>query len=142
MTEHIAPPAPGTPVSDVVADEALAKMIAKAIMTSRIPISHEKQTQQYLAEIFTTLGVLFAREFRLSGADVVDFWVQAADGKGAVLEVKMRRARPADILRQLERYAEHDQVRSLYLITNKAIDLPHRINGKPAYLISLGRAWL
>lgn len=76
-------------------------------------------------------------EHRLSARDIPDFFIL-----GVAIEVKMNRARPADVLRQLARYAEHDQVTDLILLTNRAIGAPAQINGKPVVSISLGRAWL
>ena len=46
------------------------------------------------------------------------------------------------MLRQLQRYAEHDAIEALMLITATATGMPSEINGKPVRVVSLGAAWL
>jgi hypothetical protein len=58
-------------------DVLLVKMIATAFKNSRIPLNSEKATQQHLAQVFTAMGILHAREFRLGDGDIVDFFVRA-----------------------------------------------------------------
>jgi hypothetical protein len=58
------------------------------------------------------------------------------------VEIKLKRNQPRSILAQLARYAAHDAVRALVLVTNRAMGLPKVMNGKPVYYVSLGRAWL
>jgi argininosuccinate synthase len=77
------------------------------------------------------------REHRLATGDIIDFFVD-----GVAVEVKLKRNQPPSILFQLKRYARHESVTSLVLVTNRAMGLPREINGKPAYYVSLGRAWL
>ena len=78
------------------------------------------------------------REFRLSKTDRPDFLV---DGR-IVVEVKVKGARKMDAYKQLERYAKHERVTHLILATSQSMNLPSIIGGKPARLLSLGRAWL
>ena len=47
-----------------------------------------------------------------------------------------------DVFRQLKRYAAHDEVNELVLVTNLSMGLPPEIDGKPTYYASLGVAWL
>src|SRR4051812_46211640 len=100
-------------------DQQLVSMIRTALKGARIPLNDEKVTQRYLEEVFFRLGIFFAREYRIGDGDILDFWVQRGDGFGAVLEVKMNSARPKDIVRQLERYARHELVTCMVLISNK-----------------------
>lgn len=79
-----------------------------------------------------------SREHRLSAYDRPDFLV---DGR-YVVECKIQRAGKAAAYRQLKRYAAYPQVEALILCTNTAMGLPPVIEGKPAFLVSLGRAWL
>lgn len=76
-------------------------------------------------------------EYRLSETDRVDFYVPP----GVVVECKIKG--PAlGVLRQLERYAEHDQVEALILYTSYWMRLPNEINGKPAIVVPAGLGWL
>lgn len=78
------------------------------------------------------------REYRLSDKDIVDFFWKEP---GLAIEIKVK-GRPKEIYRQLERYAQHDQVKCLLLMTSKTMGIPAFINDKPVFYMSLGQAWL
>lgn len=78
------------------------------------------------------------REYRLSQKDIVDFFVPSL---GLVIEIKVKGSAKA-IYRQLERYAKHEQVKVILLLTAKTMGLPEKINDRPSYFMSLGQAWL
>lgn len=124
----------------------LTKSLQDILAASRFNLSNEKETQLQISQVLAANNIDHLREYRLSPRDIADFFLpngpEEKGARGAVLEVKMNSARPVEILRQLVRYAEHDRVESIFLITNKAMGLPTSIRGKPAYFISLGRAWL
>jgi hypothetical protein len=81
--------------------------------------------------------VTWSREARLGPGEVPDFMVDRI-----AVEVKMNSAQPRAVVRQLERYARHQAVGSLILLSNRAIALPRTLEGKPVYNVSLGKAWL
>ena len=108
------------------------------IRRHRLDLSNEKATQQQLADLFTAQNILFEREKCLSTKDIVDFLVQG----GIAVEVKLHGAKKMSVYRQLKRYATHNEVSELVLITNLSMGLPPEIEGKPVYYASLGAAWL
>jgi hypothetical protein len=110
---------------------------ADAIGRARIDLSDEKAAQRQIAEVLTGRGIAFEREVALSPGDRPDFLLP----DGLVIEVKLR-ARKMEIWRQLGRYAAHERVRALLLVSNTAMGLPEMIEGKPLKLLSLGRSWL
>lgn len=117
----------------------LAHDVVTALCSGRFDLSDEKACQ---AEIDTWLrdrlpDVEIQREHRLSSRDIPDFFIA-----GVVVEVKMNTARPASILRQLERYADHDQVQAIVLVTNRAVILRPTVRGKQLLVVPLGRTWL
>lgn len=114
------------------------RSIIGLIHSQRIDLSSEKAAQADIEKALTAAGVVHRREVRLSTADVPDFLL--ADG--AVIEVKVKGARKTDIFRQLQRYADHDAVSALLLVTNITMGLPPEINSKPVFFASLGRGWL
>jgi hypothetical protein len=118
---------------------APASGIVKTLRAARVDLSSEKAAQAGLAGWFTENGIEFEREYRLSAADIVDFFVPAI---GLAVEVKLRGASKRDVWRQIERYVKHPAVSALALISNLAMGLPEQSNGKPLYYVSLGRAWL
>ena len=92
--------------------------------------------QVSIGEGLTAAGFDHEREHRLSAADRIDFMIGPVG-----LEAKTRCNKRA-IFRQLQRYAEHDAIEALILVTGTAIGLPAAINGKPIYLVATGRAAL
>jgi hypothetical protein len=111
--------------------------IVRTISRLRCDLTDEKRCQGDIAAGLTTDGIAFEREKVLGPGERPDFMIG-----GTAVEVKMNRAAPRQIFRQLERYAKHESVKAIVLVTNRAMGLPHAIGGKPAYYVSLGRAWL
>lgn len=112
------------------------------LSSGRFDLDDEKacqaQIRQWLADrLPAEIRPDLKPEHRLSTRDIPDFFIL-----GVVIEVKMNKAREADVMRQLGRYAEHPEVTDLILLTNRAVRAPGSINGKPLCVISLGRAWL
>ncbi len=58
------------------------------------------------------------------------------------VKIKAKGAQRRNIFRQLDRYAKHDRVHAIVLVTSVAMHLPAEINGKPTFVASLGQAWL
>jgi len=112
--------------------------IAAIIRGVRIDLSDEKASQAQIADALTAAGVEFEREVRLSPGDRPDFLIPAT---GLTIEVKLR-APKMEIWRQLQRYAKHDRVRAIILVSNTAMTLPESVEGVPLFFVSLGRAWL
>lgn len=119
--------------------KALHLDLVRSLSRPRFDLDDEKACQ---AQIYDWLVEQFPerqirREWRLTLADRVDFYIE-----GVAIEVKMNRARPADIVRQINRYADAPEVSAVIVATNRALQLPGKIKGKPVYGVSLGRAWL
>ena len=105
----------------------------------RFSLSNEKQCQNEIEEVFKADRWLsYEREVRISGG-VIDFVV--GFGEAAGLEIKLKGA-PADIRRQLVRYAAEPRVAGLVLVTAKPVGLPALLRGKPVHEFDLSRAWL
>lgn len=110
--------------------------IQRVLSLSRFPLNSEKDLQAAIEAHFNYLGVEYSREHNLGDGDIVDFMVGAV-----AVEVKIKGARRA-IYRQCERYAAHDNVEAILLVTNVAMGFPPEIGGKPTAVLHLGRAWL
>ena len=115
-------------------DVQVARVIAGLLRTARLRASNERALQDSIEEALTAAQIAFQREKALSRRDRPDFL--AAVG-AVVLEVKLKCARKT-IYRQLERYAEHDSVRALILVTGTTMGMPEHINGKPIFLVPVG----
>lgn len=119
-----------------------ASLLTRTLGSVRLSLTDEKETQAEIASVLSANAIDYVREFRLSASDIVDFFLPSGSGGGAVIEVKLNYQRPRDVMRQLERYASHDGVSAVFLVSNKAMSLPAAMHGKPFHFISLGRAWL
>jgi hypothetical protein len=104
---------------------------------ARLPAVDEKRTQGAVEAVLTAGGIVFSREHRLSGADIVDFLTD----DGVAIEVKLK-APKREIHRQCGRYCAHAEVMALIVVSGTAMGLPDIIDGKPVYMISVGRGWL
>ncbi len=112
--------------------------LAALLRRGRFSLSTEAEAQADIEGFLTGHGISFEREFRLTKEDRLDFLV---DG-GIVIEVKMNRTSPAQIAAQVARYARHEKTEAVILVSNRALVLPPTIEGKPAFFVSMGRAWL
>lgn len=118
-----------TPIVDI--DSVLA--VLRAL---RLPVAVEVDTQAEIAAALLAAGAPAVREVILDKANRIDVMVG-----GIGIEVKVKGGK-RDILRQLQRYAEFDQILELVLVTAVAMGVPETINGKRVHKVSIGRAWL
>lgn len=100
-------------------------------------VSSESALQDDIETRLLQHGVDFQREHRLGPADRPDFLVVG----GIVIEAKARCSRRV-IYRQLQRYAMHDTVTAIVLVTGTAMGLPPTLGDKPLFYVSLGRGAL
>ena len=112
-------------------------VLARIAETARLCLTHEKTAQAKL-EVFFGVETPFhvEREVRLSDGDIVDFMIN-----GVAVEVKLKGAK-STIYRQLVRYAKHESVKGILLVSSVAMGLPPEIEGKPARIASLAQGWL
>ena len=114
-----------------------AEELVKLLKLRKFPVQDEKETQIHIERTLVEHHVPFRREWKIGERDIPDFFV----GGGVVVEVKIK-GRPIDILQQCTRYCQYDAAKALILITNKLMGFPPEINGKPCYVINMGKAWL
>lgn len=142
--------------------------IKRALAGQRYATSSEDELQFAIDGALVAAGLRFAREVRLNARDRLDFLVypepasvtddliDAPDGAvvdgrertgdrwrpisgvGTAIEVKVDGSLAA-LTRQLHRYAQHDRVIDLVVITNRArlTQVPRELNGKRVEVISL-----
>jgi hypothetical protein len=136
MSEHQPALFPDLPELPAPAGGPSAAEVARFLRRTRMRVGNEAALQQSIEDALAAAGLAYLREHRLGPADRIDFLVG-----GVGIEAKARYAKRA-IYRQLERYAAHDVIASLILVTGTAMGLPAEINGKPVYIVSTGRAAL
>lgn len=101
----------------------------------RYRVGQEIWLQDDIEAALKAVDVDCEREARLAPGERIDFLVSGGIG----IEAKTRAA-PRQIFRQLERYARHDAITALILISGTATGLPATVEGKPLFYISTGRA--
>ena len=118
------------------AESTQVDAVAAAIGAYRYRHADEYGLQAGVTEALTAAGLPAEREVRLSPADRLDVL-----SGGIAVEVKT--AGTVDsVLRQLQRYAQHDHIHGLVLVTTKARHraLPEQVGGKPLRVVHLGGA--
>jgi hypothetical protein len=109
------------------------KDIAQILNSYSFAFCNEGELQEALAEVFAAEGIAFSREVPLSAADRIDFLI----GDTGV-EVKVGFSY-SDVIRQLHRYAQCDEIKSLYLVTSRMSHvMPSEINGKVLTTVNIG----
>lgn len=115
----------------------LARRIVTICQASRINVSTEAAAHNDLAAALSAAGLTVQREVKLSARDRIDVLVE-----GVGVEVKVQGSR-RNILKQLERYAESEQITALVLATSAAWPAGFAtVNNKPFFHASLVRGWL
>lgn len=114
----------------------MEKVIA-ALKTLRVPLQRgEYDLHALVMAALKEAGVPFAHEVSLAPRCRIDMMCGSVG-----VEIKRGAVDRARIRRQLERYAQCPQVESLVLVTEKTLDLPRTMNGKPVRMVCLNRLW-
>jgi len=111
-----------------------AASLASLLESRRLDASTEAKLQAAIAQLFTEQAIPFDREVPLSAQDRIDFLL--SDGVGC--EVKIGGGL-SEVTRQLHRYAQHDRITELVLVTSRLLlaRVPAEINGKPVRVAAL-----
>lgn len=106
------------------------RRIMEALARRRFTFRKEADLYPLLAKVFDDIGVEYEAQVELSPADVIDFMLGTVG-----VEVKVKGG-VGDVVRQLHRYAQHDSVTELILVTSKAghVNMPATLNGKPVHV--------
>lgn len=109
----------------------------RALTRRRFRFTSEQDLQDSIETAFQDDALRYGREVRLSPADVVDFMVEHV-----AIEVKTKGSLAA-VTRQLHRYAQHEEVQGLILVTSlqRLGNQPEQMNGKPLSVVNVGGAF-
>lgn len=120
---------------EVLTADMLRQRISEELHFS--PCSDEYGYQDQFEAWLKTTREFFLREVFLSKTDRVDFMVDCR----IAVELKVK-CHANEILRQLARYAQHDEVREILLLSvtrAPLLKLPPTLNGKPVRGLHIGR---
>lgn len=107
-------------------------LLLRELRRHRISYGSETELGRSVVQLLLPLNIPYVEEYRLSPGSRVDLLL---DG-GVAVELKVG-GTPTSVLRQLHRYAEHDCVREILLITTRHAHLrglPAQLCGKPVYV--------
>ncbi|MDO5299639.1 MAG: hypothetical protein Q4F18_09445 [Clostridia bacterium] len=96
----------------------------------------EEELHMQVARALAGAGLSAQHEVRLAPRCRIDFMVGTIG-----IEVKKSRPAPAQLRRQLARYAACAQVERLLVIAPRGVNLPKTIGGKPVAMLALERLW-
>jgi hypothetical protein len=115
--------------------------VARLLRSRRFTFIGEAELQGAIATLLGQEGIVFERERQLGAAGRIDFYLpDTALG----IEVKVEGS-PSAVARQLMRYAEHDEIRQILLVTSRARAgslIRHRLNGKRVDVLTLWEGML
>ena len=115
---------------------SLSRPVIEALQAQRLSASTEAALHQSIGAALDVAGIEYQREARLSERDRIDFMAGPVG-----IEAKISGGRMS-FARQLIRYAEHEEVEALVLVSSKAVSMPGLIGGVPLYVVSVGMGWL
>ena len=119
-----------------VATNDLARLLSGHLRAHKSALMQETNLHEAIALTLSDAQIRFTREYQLSRADRLDFWLP--ESRTAV-EVKKRTASLND-LRQIARYLEHEQVAAVIVIALRiSPEIPDEFLGKPIAKIELWR---
>ena len=111
--------------------------VLAALRTLRAPLQQgEYDLHRLVMDALDSHGIAYEHEVALAPRCRIDLMCG-----GIGVEIKRGHVERTRVRAQLMRYAACAQVESLVLVTEKTIDLPRTMNGKPVYLICLNRLW-
>lgn len=106
----------------------------KTLRTPAIPGEYDIHTQ--MAAAFDQAGLEYFHEYRLGPRCRIDFRIGSIG-----IEVKKGRPATAALSRQLRRYLASEALSGMIVVTQRGINLPATMLGKPVYVLSLNRLW-
>ncbi len=112
--------------------------VLEALNKIRIKTNSVEYTiQDQIAIALNNAEIEFEKEVKLSPRNRIDFLISGGIG----IEVKRGKPNTGSVINQLERYAGHKIVTELLLVSERSINIPSRINGKPCMTFNLNRLW-
>ncbi len=110
--------------------------IAAILSRKRFTLATEKDVQSEIEKVLNQAVGEYQREVELDNNNTIDFMVGSIG-----IEVKIKGAKAA-IYKQLQRYAQFDEITALIFVSSRTMGIPETINDKPIYVVNMSKAWL
>lgn len=121
--------------SEAISIEAVVSSLKKLRITQ---VDSEYLLQEQISNCLKADRIPFQKEFKLGPRNRVDFLVEG----GTAIEVKRNKPSKIQVITQLQRYADFDEVKAIILVINTSITgISEEVNGKPCKIISLQKQW-
>ena len=117
--------------------EARVDAIVVALSAVRMPAQPEEyDIHAAVARALSDAGLEYEHEYRLGPRRRIDFRVGRIG-----IEVKKGRPATSQLVKQLRRYLESEDLDAVIVVAQRVTALPRTIGGKPVCLVSLNRLW-
>ena len=117
--------------------EARVDAIVVALSAVRMPAQPEEyDIHAAVARALSDAGLEYEHEYRLGPRRRIDFRVVRIG-----IEVKKGRPATSQLVKQLRRYLESEDLDAVIVVAQRVTALPRTIGGKPVCLVSLNRLW-
>ncbi|MBR6571279.1 MAG: hypothetical protein IKK75_12595 [Clostridia bacterium] len=111
--------------------------VLDALKELRSPFAlYETDIHQMVAARLSEAGLLFVHEARLGPGCRIDYLVDTIG-----IEIKKGKPDATAVKRQLIRYAACEGVSAIILLTQRAVNAPKTVMGKPVHVIVLNHLW-
>ena len=110
---------------------AVVPQIIEILSRCAFDQSSEKRMQDGVAEILKANDIDFIKEHQFSRKDRMDFFIPKL---GIGIECKIKGGEVA-LIGQVLRYAQHEEVKEIMVVTTKHHNLPLTANFKPVHVI-------
>jgi hypothetical protein len=111
--------------------------ILTALRTLRAPFAREEYSiHTMVLEVLAAHGFHPLHEVVLGPRQRIDFMCGAIG-----IEIKRGKPQPSKLLPQISGYLASDALSALVLVTQRHVDLPHMMLGKPVRVLSLNALW-
>lgn len=111
--------------------------VLEAIYSIKIGfMPQEEQIHDVVSETLRSKNIAFLYEYRLSPSARIDF-ISGDIG----IEVKKSTVKNNQLIKQLEKYAQSDEISKIIVITTKSVCINDKINNKEIIVVNLNKNW-
>ena len=115
----------------------MLQTVLDALKELRSPFAlYETDIHQMVASRLTEAGLPFVHEAKLAPGCRIDYLVDRVG-----IEIKKGRPDASAVRQQLMRYAACDGVDAIILLTQRTVNVPKMVMGKPVHVIVLNQLW-
>lgn len=125
-------------LSKIEENNTTIEEVIEAIKKIRISVIKEEfDLHKHIKETLNLNNISFHYEYKLGPHRRIDFLTS----NGVGIEAKKGKPNYTQTIKQLEKYAQSEEVKVIILVIERYMDLPSEIYGKPCYSIGLNRLW-